>query len=100
MKYPLVLEMGTGTALRSGSYTKAACRAVRDALWKNAIYIADVFDVDKSKMQVSVEIACQNPDQVDLDAVVREFPYGTVDVKRSKVVLISRGPLRGMAPQP
>ena len=98
MKYPLVLEMGTGTALRSGSYTKAACRAVRDALWKNAIYIADVFDVDKSKMQVSVEIACQNPDQVDLDAVVGEFPYGTVDAKAVQGGLDIARPSEGDGP--
>ena len=75
---PMILELGVGSALRSGSYTKAACRAVRDALWRNSINLVEVFGAEKSSMQITAEIACQNPDAIDLNAVQAEFPYGNV----------------------
>ena len=75
---PMILELGVGSALRSGSYTKAACRAVRDALWCNSINLVEVFGAEKSNMQIKAEIACQNPNAIDLTAVEAEFPYGNV----------------------
>ena len=75
---PMLLELGMGTSLRSGSYTKAACRAVQNALWRNSINLAEVFGAQKSDMLIFVEIACQNPAKIDLNAVIAEFPYGAV----------------------
>jgi hypothetical protein len=62
---PMILELGVGSALRSGSYTKAACRAVRDALWRNSINLVEVFGAEKSSMRITAEIACQNPNKPD-----------------------------------
>ena len=76
----LVLELGMGTALRSGSYTKAACRAVQNALWHNSLALVELFDAGKDSMVIMAEIACQNPDQVDCETVAAEFPYGQVSV--------------------
>lgn len=76
----LVLELGMGTALRSGSYTKAACRAVQNALWHNSLALVELFDAGKDSMVITAEIACQNPDQVDCETVAGEFPYGQVSV--------------------
>jgi len=78
---PLILELGTGSSLRSGSYTKAACRAVRDALWRNSINLAELFDGQKSDMIIDVEIACQRPEKVDVSAVIDAFPYGQISTK-------------------
>ena len=36
----MVLEIGMGTDIRGGDPTKAACRALRDALWHNSLSIA------------------------------------------------------------
>ena len=58
---PMILELGVGSALRSGSYTKAACRAVRDALWCNSINLVEVFGAEKSSMQIKAEIAAKIP---------------------------------------
>ena len=80
-KKQLIFERGTGTALRSGNYTKAAIRAVEDALWHHSINVAEVFGADKSDMIIDVEIACQAPDQVDGQAVCAVFPYGHVQVR-------------------
>ena len=74
---PMILELGVGSALRSGSYTKAACRAVRDALWRNSINLVEVFGAEKSSMQIKVEIACQNPDAIDQPRLRRNFPMAT-----------------------
>ena len=42
---PLILELGTGSALKVGNYTKAAIRAVQDGLWRNSINLVELFDV-------------------------------------------------------
>ena len=76
----LVLELGMGTALRSGSYTKAACRAVQNALWHNSLALVELFGAEKDAMVITVEIACQNPEKVDCEKVAAEFPYGQVSV--------------------
>ena len=76
----LVLELGMGTALRSGSYTKAACRAVQNALWHNSLALVELFDAGKDSMVITAEIASLNPDQVVCETVAAEFPYGQVSV--------------------
>ena len=37
----VALEIGMGTDIRGGDYTKAAVRALRDALWHNSLTVAD-----------------------------------------------------------
>ena len=81
---PLILELGTGSALQSGSYTKAAIRAVQNALWHNSINLVELFGAEKSDMQIDVEISCQKPEEVDVDAVGSVFPYGQVSAKSVK----------------
>jgi len=39
-KKRMVLEIGMGTDIRGAEPTRAACRAVRDALWHNSLSIA------------------------------------------------------------
>ena len=34
-------EIGMGTDIRGADYTKAAVRALRDALWHNSLHVAD-----------------------------------------------------------
>ena len=42
-KKRMVMELGMGSSLRQQDYTRAACRAVEDALWHNSLSIADAF---------------------------------------------------------
>lgn len=79
-KHRVLTEFGMGTSLRRRDYTQAAKRAVQDALWHNSINMAELFGFDKSAMQIDVEVAIQNPDAVDCDAVAAVFPYGQVTV--------------------
>ena len=52
----MVIEMGMGTDIRGKDYTKAACRALKDALRHNSLGIADIIGVDVDSMWVDVRI--------------------------------------------
>ena len=80
VKRRIALELGQGTSLRSGDYTRAATRAVKDALWHNSLNITQAFGVAKEAMIVDVQIAVQSPEAVDCAEVAAVFPYGQIDV--------------------
>ncbi|MGB1921168.1 MAG: Lin0512 family protein [Candidatus Puniceispirillaceae bacterium] len=75
-KTRVAMEFGMGTSLRRADYTKAAVRALSDALWHNSLSMAEAFGFDKSDMIVDVEIGVQQPDAVDIAAVEAVLPYG------------------------
>ena len=76
----LFLEIGTGNDLHGGDYTKAAVRAVEDALHHSSLTLFRSLGIDPNSMQVEVAIGVQQPDKVDHAAVKRAFPYGQVVV--------------------
>src|SRR6056300_7390 len=80
-KTRIALELGMGTSLRRQDYTKAACRAVEDALWHNSLSLAEAFGFEKSDMIIDVEIGVQCPQHVDIDEVAAIFPYGQATVQ-------------------
>ena len=52
----LILEMGMGNDLYGEDYTKAACRAVQDALHHSSLSLFSSLDIDHSEMRVNVTI--------------------------------------------
>ena len=80
----VALELGMGTALQSHDYTKAAIRAVSDALWHNSLSMAAAFGFPRDAMIIDVEVGTQKPEAVDCDAVAKVFPYGNVSVTSVK----------------
>lgn len=80
-KTRVAMELGMGTSLRAEDYTKAAVRALKDALWHNSLSMADAFGFPRDSMIVDIEIAVQNPNAVDADAVKAVLPYGQGTVK-------------------
>lgn len=76
----IILEMGTGNDLYGGDYTKAACRAVDDAIHHSSITLFSSLGYDHKDMQVNVTIAVQNPDAVDVAAVAAKLPRGNAIV--------------------
>lgn len=76
----LILEMGTGNDLHGGDYTKAATRAVQDAMHHSYLPLFKTLDLDRDKMIVNVTIGVQEPDKVDVETVRQQFPYGVVSV--------------------
>ena len=77
----MVLEIGMGTDIRGRDYTKAAVRAVRDALWHNSLSVADAVGLPVDAMQVEVTIGVPQPERVDRDAVLAVLPHGTGTVR-------------------
>ena len=61
----MVLEIGMGTDIRGTEPTKAAVRALRDALWHNSLSIANAIGQDTDAMRVEVKIGVPNPEKVD-----------------------------------
>jgi len=77
----VILEMGTGNDLHGADYTKAALRAVEDALHHSSLSIIHSLGLDSRAMQVEVTIGVQQPDRVDADAVRASLPRGNATVK-------------------
>lgn len=77
----IILEMGTGNDLYGMDYTKAACRAVHDALHHSSIVLFKSLGYDHRDMRVQVTIGVQEPDKVDLATVTAELPRGRAEVR-------------------
>ena len=73
----MVLEIGMGTDIRGGDSTKAAVRALKDALWHNSLTIGAALGQDADAMRVDVTIGVPNPETVDKAAVLAVLPHGT-----------------------
>lgn len=70
-----------GTDIRGADYTKAALRAVQDALHHSSLAVVRSLDLDIHAMQVEVTIGVQQPQKVDAAAVKASLPYGQVSVQ-------------------
>src|SRR5438876_7453441 len=75
----MVLQIGMGTDIRGADYTKAAVRALRDALWHNGLSVADAVGLPVDAMQVEVIIGV--PRRVDKEAVLAVLPHGSGTVR-------------------
>ena len=73
----MVLQIGMGTDIRGADPTKAAVRALRDALWHNSLSVADALGQHVDSMQVEVTIGVPHPERVDTEAVLAILPHGT-----------------------
>ena len=82
----VVLEIGMGTDIRGTDPTKAAVRALRDALWHNTLTIAKALGQETDSMRVDVTIGVPHPEQVDKAQVLAVLPHGT-----GKVTVVDGG---------
>src|SRR5258708_36537883 len=73
----MVLQIGMGTDIRGADYTKAAVRALLDALWHNSLSVANAVGLPVDAMQVEVTIGVPHPERVDKEAVLAVLPHGT-----------------------
>ena len=60
----VITEFGTGNDLHGGDYTKAAVRAVQDAIHHSSLSLIRSLGIDSRTMQVAVTIGVQQPDRV------------------------------------
>ena len=80
----VITEFGTGNDLHGGDYTKAAVRAVQDAIHHSSLSLIRSLAVDPRTMQVEVTIGVQQPDKVDAAAVKAALPHGQVSLRTVK----------------
>ncbi len=83
-KTRVILELGSGNDLHGSDYTKAALRAVQDALHHSSLSFIRSLKIDKTRLDVEVTIGVQEPAQVDLEAVRKSLPVGNVTVRAIK----------------
>ena len=77
----IITEYGSGNDLHGGDYTKAAVRAVEDAIHHSSLSLVGTLGVDAKTMQVEVTIGVQRPDAVDTARVRAALPHGEVSVR-------------------
>ena len=75
-----LLELGTGVDLHGQDATKAARRAVFDALRHSSVAFPRIFGYEPDQMLVDVTIATPYPETVVRDEVLEELPYGTKSI--------------------
>ena len=76
----IILELGTGNDLYGENYTRAACRAVQDALHHSSLIVFRSLNLNRDDMIITVNIGVQKPDMIDEKAVAAEIPFGHVSV--------------------
>lgn len=76
----IILEMGSGNDLQGEDYTKAAIRAVQDAMHHSYLPLFQSLDIDRESMSVEVTVGVQKPEKVDTEVVGQQIPYGQVKV--------------------
>lgn len=77
----VILEMGSGNDLHGGDYTKAAIRAVNDALHHSSLNFTRALGQDLESMHVHVTIGVRHPERVDAGRVKSALPHGRVEVQ-------------------
>lgn len=76
-----IIEMGMGNSQYGQDYTKAAARAIEDAIRHSSITLFAALDLDPAEMRVDVTIGVQKPEAVDTEALVPLLPRGKAQVK-------------------
>lgn len=80
MEKRIITELGAGADLHGGDYTKAAVRAVEDAMRHSSLSLFRGLKLDPKTMRVEILIGAQAPEKVDAATVAAVLPYGSREV--------------------
>lgn len=89
-----IVEFGMGTDFHGQDVTKAAKKAVKDAVSRSCLCgLEDVLGLTDFKRQVRIlaTVAVSRPEEVDCAAVAEALPVGTAEVKAVKGGLVVDG---------
>jgi len=79
-----IIEMGMGNDMYGGDQTKAAARAIEDALRHSSIPMFEVLGLPHDQMTVEVTVGVPNPDAVDCSVLTDKLPRGRATVQAVK----------------
>lgn len=88
-----VVEFGSGADLHGGDVTKAAQRAVKDAISRSCLCgLGEIIGLKSpEEMHVEVKIGCPQPAAVNGDEVLATIPFGTKSLEVVAGGLAARG---------
>lgn len=88
-----VVELGYGADLHGADPTKAAKRAVKDAISRSCL--CGLFDIvgisDPEEMHVAVKIGCPKAADVVAEEVLNEIPFGSKEFEAVEGGLFTKG---------
>ncbi len=89
----LIIEMGVGIDMHGEDVTKAAQRAVKDAVSKSCLCgLKDIFEItDPHEMHIKAKIGSPYPEQADTRKIKEAIPFGTADIEVVQGGLIVQG---------
>ncbi len=79
-EHRIIIEMGMGNDQYGMDYTKAAARAIEDAIRHSSIPLFEALDLSHGEMRVQVTIGVQDPKAVDTTALAGKLPRGRATV--------------------
>jgi uncharacterized protein (TIGR02058 family) len=88
-----IVEIGTGADLHGEDVTKAACRAVKDAVSRSCLCgLVELMGItDLKAVQVDIQVACPQPDAVNLEQVKAMVPIGQKTARAIQGGMTARG---------
>lgn len=75
-----IIEMGSGNDQYGMDYTKAAARAIEDAIRHSAIPMLAARNIAHTDMRVQVTIGVQEPEKLDTEALKYALPRGSATI--------------------
>ncbi len=88
-----VVEIGSGADLHGGDVTKAAQRAVKDAISRSCLCgLFDILGIDSpQQMHVAIKLGVPHPEQIRKAEVLEMIPFGTTELEIVSGGLAVRG---------
>jgi uncharacterized protein (TIGR02058 family) len=88
-----IVEIGTGIDIHGENVTKAACRAVKDAVSRSCLCgLLEILELKNLEdVQVDIQVAAPNPAQVDLEQVMAEVPIGRKSARAVEGGMTAKG---------
>ena len=94
-EHRVIIEMGMGNDMYGQDYTKAAARAIEDAIRHSSLPIFEAIGLPHDEMHVQVTVGVQVPNEVDCDALIETLPRGKAQVRAVKGGLNVENPETG-----
>ena len=107
----VIAELAIGTDLHGEDHTKAAIRAVDEALRRSTLTFFSALGIDHRDMRVEAVVGAQKPEAIDCEAVAARLPrgigsaravHGGLDVEtgRGRLVTVSVAVIATLAVEP